>query len=182
MSVAAGRWPGKSNARDPTGSTSPPTRPSRWVLVKRLRALGGRETILAGDTLTIPDLVQSAGPAAEGVLIGVGVPTVSRLPAAGRRFVASFGRTIHGPVDPTALSYAQAADVLLDAIAASDGTRASVTAKVFATHLRNGLLGDVSFDSNGDSAAGVVTVWRIVGGRGVIYARITPPPTALARG
>jgi ABC-type branched-subunit amino acid transport system substrate-binding protein len=48
----------------------------------------------------------------------------------------------------------QATAVLLEAIAASDGTRASVTTNLFRTRVSNGMLGSFEFDENGDTTAG----------------------------
>jgi ABC-type branched-subunit amino acid transport system substrate-binding protein len=72
---------------------------------------------------------------------------------------------------------AEAAEVLLDAIARSNGTRASVTANVLGANIRNGILGNVSFDRNGDTTAGAVTIYRVVGGLPRVFAVITPPPS-----
>jgi hypothetical protein len=47
---------------------------------------------------------------------------------------------------------AQATDVVLDAIARSDGTRASVLEVLLRTRVAGGLLGDFSFDRRGTSA------------------------------
>lgn len=55
---------------------------------------------------------------------------------------------------------AQAAQVLLDAIARSDGTRASVTKELFATRVRGGILGTFGFDRNGDTTEQKVTILR----------------------
>ena len=49
---------------------------------------------------------------------------------------------------------------MLDAIARSDGTRASVVRELFATR-RRGLLGDIAFDDNGDVRDAPVTILRI---------------------
>jgi hypothetical protein len=43
--------------------------------------------------------------------------------------------------------------VLLDAIAASDGSRADVIAKLFETDVQDGLLGTFTFNENGDPQA-----------------------------
>jgi hypothetical protein len=56
-------------------------------------------------------------------------------------------------IDPYAIYGAQAAQVMLDAIAASDGTRADVTAQMFATEVTDGLLGTFSFSEDGDPVA-----------------------------
>jgi hypothetical protein len=60
---------------------------------------------------------------------------------------------------------AQAAHVLLDAIAASDGTRADVTRRVLRTRVEDGLLGDFAFDHHGDTTLNTVSVYRIEEGR-----------------
>jgi hypothetical protein len=54
----------------------------------------------------------------------------------------------------------QAAQVLLDAIARSDGTRASIVKELFATKVENGLLGSFSFDRFGDIVPAPVGVYR----------------------
>jgi ABC-type branched-subunit amino acid transport system substrate-binding protein len=52
---------------------------------------------------------------------------------------------------------AQAAEILLDAIARSDGTRSSVTRELFRTDVEDGILGDIRFDENGDLVEAPVT-------------------------
>ena len=52
---------------------------------------------------------------------------------------------------------------MLDAIARSDGTRASVTREVFRTRVEDGILGDIRFDRNGDLVDAPFTFVRIVG-------------------
>jgi ABC-type branched-subunit amino acid transport system substrate-binding protein len=66
-------------------------------------------------------------------------------------------------VEPSAVYAAQATDVLLSAIAHSDGTRASVIEELFATQVRDGLLGSFGFDENGDITESPVTILRVVG-------------------
>jgi hypothetical protein len=52
-----------------------------------------------------------------------------------------------------------------------------VTANVLGANIRNGILGNVSFDRNGDTTAGAVTIYRVVGGLPSVFAVITPPPS-----
>ena len=54
------------------------------------------------------------------------------------------------PIDPYAIYGGQAAQVMFDAIAASDGTRSDVIKKLFETKVTDGLLGSFKFDANGD--------------------------------
>jgi ABC-type branched-subunit amino acid transport system substrate-binding protein len=58
---------------------------------------------------------------------------------------------------------AQAAEILLDAIARSDGTRGSVTRELLQTTIEDGILGDIDFDENGDPVEAPVTIYRVVG-------------------
>jgi ABC-type branched-subunit amino acid transport system substrate-binding protein len=114
---------------------------------------------LRGHTFRGLALIQQAGRAAEGVVVSVPVVDPARLPAAGRRFVEAFEQAIEGQTAAHSAPTAQATEVLLDAIAASDGTRASVTRILFRTRVENGILGSFGFDANGDTTAGGVTIY-----------------------
>jgi branched-chain amino acid transport system substrate-binding protein len=150
-------------------------------LVKSLRSvLGERFHILAPDGFSpISAFARLAGPAAEGVTVSFPAAPPDRLRGEGQRFVTQFERAIGRPVEAYSVSAAQATVVLLDAIASSDGSRGSVTANVLKTHVANGILGSFSFDRNGDTTAGAVTIYRIVGGKPTIFTVITPPPSLL---
>ena len=50
---------------------------------------------------------------------------------------------------------------MLDAIARSDGTRSSVTAHVLADSVHGGILGDFTFDRNGDMVPSPVAIYRV---------------------
>jgi hypothetical protein len=66
-------------------------------------------------------------------------------------FVTTFQESLGGePVDPYAIYGAQAAVVLLDAIAASDGSREDVITQLFATDCVGCFLGDFTFSPEGD--------------------------------
>ena len=64
-------------------------------------------------------------------------------------------------VEPSAVYAAQAAEVLLDAIARSDGTRRSVVDELFRTRVENGLLGSFEFDANGDVSESPMTIVQV---------------------
>jgi ABC-type branched-subunit amino acid transport system substrate-binding protein len=84
------------------------------------------------------------------------------LPAAGARFVARFAQTQPGvDVQPYAVYAAQATEVLLAAIARSDGARPSVVDELFRLRVENGLLGSFSFDRNGDITESPVTIFEV---------------------
>jgi hypothetical protein len=77
------------------------------------------------------------------------------LDPAGRQFVAT---QRDGPINLAALYAAQATEVMLDAVARSNGTRPSVTHALLATCVRNGILGSFCFDANGDPTVIPVTI------------------------
>jgi len=56
-------------------------------------------------------------------------------------------------IDPYAIYGGQAAQVMLDAIAASDGSRSDVISKLFASNVQDGLLGSFTFNEDGDPVA-----------------------------
>ncbi len=69
------------------------------------------------------------------------------------------------------LEAAQTAELVLQAIARSDGTRASVLEELKASRVRDGLLGSFRFDRNGDVTPATVPILRITGS--------TPPGAGL---
>src|ERR1700737_4163805 len=104
----------------------------------------------------------------------VGLPN-ERLPRAGRQFVASCGQTVGGTLSTFAVYGAQAADVLLNAIARSNGTRASVTAELFKTKVVDGIIGSFAIRPSGDTTANTVTIYKIAGGKPTTFAVINVP-------
>ena len=111
-----------------------------------------------------------------------GIPN-DRLPPHGKAFLTSFAAERGGDRGPDlAASYgAQAAEILLDAIARSDGTRASVTNEIRSTEIRNGILGDISFDPKGDLVKEPFTVLREAAGKLVVDRVVVVRPGAASR-
>jgi ABC-type branched-subunit amino acid transport system substrate-binding protein len=120
------------------------------------------------------------GASAEGLLISQPGPLGERLGAEGKRFAVSFSEKFGEEPTRFALSSAQALDVLLGAIARSDGTRASVTRRLFDTHISNGILGSFWITPTGDTTLNEVTIQRVVGGRVTLYATIHVPDRLVA--
>jgi ABC-type branched-subunit amino acid transport system substrate-binding protein len=135
------------------------------AVVKALRdQLGGRLAILAPAGLTpISSLLADAGPGAAGTFVAIpGVIDADRFGRASARFVRSLSAALGGQrPEPSAVYAAQAMEVVLDAIARSDGTRGSVLTALFQTRIRDGLVGSVSFDRNGDVQDSPVTILRV---------------------
>jgi branched-chain amino acid transport system substrate-binding protein len=133
-----------------------------------LRArLGRRVALIASDGFW-----GVSGPDARGMYIGnYGIPN-AELPASGKQFLEELEASGGDPgPDFTAVYGAQAAEILLDAIARSDGTRSSVTRELRATRVEDGLLGDIRFDRYGDLVEGPVTIFRMTG-KGPVVDRV----------
>jgi ABC-type branched-subunit amino acid transport system substrate-binding protein len=107
---------------------------------------------------------------------------------AGERFSRDLGETAHGQY---ALQSAQATEVVLQAIARSDGTRASVLKELRATDVRDGLFGSFHFDRYGDMTPARVTILRVTGRtppgltlpsslEGAVVDRVVTVPASLA--
>jgi len=149
-------------------------------LIKDIRAGVPGVKIMAPDGFTpISADVQTAGGAANNMTVSVaGLPN-SQLKGAGKAFVKGFTKAV-GPPDPYAVYAAQAAEVMIAAIARSNGTRADVAKQLFNTKVKNGILGSFTINKNGDTSSNPVTIYMIKGGKSTNY-KVIVPPTSLVR-
>jgi len=140
-------------------------------LVKELRTqLGPRVQIVLGDGfLPASRMLRVLGPTARTLYLSMGGGAgESRLSPAGRRFLkdslATEGATRSKNPFPMYRMYAaQAAEVMLDAIARSDGTRASVTRELMRPRVAKGVFEPFRIDRNGDTSRQSMTILRPVG-------------------
>jgi ABC-type branched-subunit amino acid transport system substrate-binding protein len=140
------------------------------ALVKALRQrLGPHVALIAPDAfLPVRDLLHAAGPAALGMYISIPGATSEALPPAGQRLMRALAASEPSGTVPGGTNYvpeaAQAAEVVLAAIARSTGTRSSVLHQLQATRVTNGILGSFRFDPSGDMTPAPVSFFRITGG------------------
>jgi len=137
------------------------------AVIRTLRKrLGPGVDVMAPDSFAPAGVLRHVvGPTARGIFFTYPGVVTTRLPPAGARFLRRFTRTQSGvTVESFAIFAAQATEVMLDAIARSDGTRASVVSAVFATRLRDQLIGDIEFDARGDLKVAPITIMRVTGG------------------
>jgi ABC-type branched-subunit amino acid transport system substrate-binding protein len=129
---------------------------------------------------------QEAGRAADGLYVALPVllPAAPDLTPAARRFAREFGAAAD---EDGVLSAAQATETVLEAIARSDGTRASVLRELRATRNTEGILGPFSFDRYGDITPTRFTILRVTDEtpedrrlsriRGAVVDRVVEVPT-----
>jgi branched-chain amino acid transport system substrate-binding protein len=145
-------------------------------LVEDLRKELGRDVVIVGSSGFFEAKPADFGPAGEGMLIALGGVPPEKLPATGRSFLRSLGkpafvqRQAYGAPEA-----AQSTDVLLDAIARSDGSRASVVDELFKTDVKNGVLGSFRFDRYGDIDPAAVAFLRIENGKAVVDRVVRVP-------
>jgi branched-chain amino acid transport system substrate-binding protein len=154
--------------------------PGSVRLLRDLRSrLGPGAQFVATSDFDPPAALLASAPA-EGLAISQPGPLGEHLTTAGRRYAASFSKKFGAEPTGFALSSAQAIDVLLDAIARSDGTRASVTRRLFDPRVTNGILGSFWITPTGDTSLNAITIHRVVGGKLTTYATIVVPDTLVA--
>ncbi|MCW3018036.1 MAG: Extracellular ligand-binding receptor [Solirubrobacterales bacterium] len=144
-------------------------------LIRALRAaLGHKGVLIAPDGFSPAGLDKQVRAAGEGMYISVPGATLAGLNPLGQEIARRFGPYRLGSGGP--VYAAEAAEVLLTAIAHSDGTRDSVTRAVFATRIKNGILGTFAFDRNGDSTYNPVLIYQVLRGRARLNRVVTAPP------
>ena len=137
------------------------------VIRDKVAVLGpndGDVKLLAPDGFTTQQTIDEAGEAAAGMYMSVAGVPIDEFTGEGATFAEEFGATLGGqPIDPYAIYGAQAARILLDAIAESDGSRQSVIENLFNTTVENGYLGNFEINENGDpsGAEGAVVGFTI---------------------
>jgi branched-chain amino acid transport system substrate-binding protein len=137
------------------------------TLIRQLRTtLGDDVTLMATEGMfPITVLRGRAGDAAEGMLITLSSVPNERLEGPGADFLAAFRKATSQNPCCYAVHVAQATEALLAAIAASDGSRASVTDAMLNLHVRDGIIGDFKFDEHGDVTPPLVSVYRVTNGQ-----------------
>ena len=98
------------------------------VIKDKVAVLGandGKVKLFAPDGFTTQQTIDEAPEAAPGMFLSVAGVPIDEFKGKGAEFAAAFKPRLGGkPVDPYAIYGAQAAQVMLDAIGASDGSRA----------------------------------------------------------
>jgi len=126
------------------------------VIKDKVATLGpndGKVKLFAPDGFTTQQTIDEAGTAAAGMWMSVAGVPIDQFTGAGAEFAAEFKPTLGGKeIDPYAIYGAQAAQIMLDAIAASDGSRSSVIEQLFAAKVTDGFLGSFEINENGDPA------------------------------
>jgi branched-chain amino acid transport system substrate-binding protein len=153
--------------------------------VKVLGPNDGDVKLLLPDGFTtdaIFDPAEGGTPDAKDAFFSVAGVPIDEFKGAGAEFASQFQeeKLAGDPVDPYAIYAAQAAEVMLDAIAEAGADRAAIIDAIFATEVTDGLIGTFSFDENGDptGAQGAVVGFTIYSGTDKLESVTTVTPKA----
>lgn len=155
--------------------------PGCGALIRELRAaVGPHVSIIAPDGFTpLPATIEAAGAkGAEGLYVSeLGMPPSGFGPL-GKEIARRF--TPSQPDSGGSAYAAEAAQVLLDAIAASNRTRASVTKHLFGVHEGGAIVKNLGFDGDGDPTVNPFTIMRVHKGKARFDRIVSPPPSRAA--
>jgi branched-chain amino acid transport system substrate-binding protein len=146
-------------------------------LMQDLRAtLDDGVTLMATEGMFPVTVLRSrAGAAAEGLLVTLSSVANERLQGAGADFLARFRKATSQDPCCYTVHVAQATHAVLDAIAASDGSRRSVTRALLGLRVTDGVIGDFHFDENGDVTPPLVSVYRMTDGKQKLFEVVENP-------
>jgi branched-chain amino acid transport system substrate-binding protein len=140
------------------------------VIKDKVKVLGDNETVklYMPDGFTTQQTIDEAGVEnTRGAYFSVAGVPAEEFTGRGAEFVTEFQEVLGDePIDPYAVYGAQATQVLLDAIAASDYSRAGIIESMFGVTVEDGFLGSFSFSEGGDPelASGAVVGFSIFRG------------------
>jgi branched-chain amino acid transport system substrate-binding protein len=127
------------------------------VIKDKVAVLGpntGQVKLLAPDGFTAQATIDESGVNnARGMFMSVAGVPVDEFKGEGQTFITEFKEILgNEPVDPYAAYGAQAAKIMLDAIAKGGDDRAAVIQAIFDTKVTDGILGTFEINENGDPA------------------------------
>ena len=139
------------------------------LIKDKVAALGDNNKVklMFSDGFVISSLFEEAGPKnVEGAYGTAPTLPVEQVSGAGKELLDSFQQAEGGKnIEVYTIYAAAAAQVFLEAIKNSDGSREDVTRQVFEVNLEDTIVGPMSFDENGDPATKFETVYQAKGGK-----------------
>jgi branched-chain amino acid transport system substrate-binding protein len=138
-------------------------------LVKdKVSTVGDNETVpmVVSDGFVLSSLFEEAGPdILEGAYGTAPTFPPDKLTGAGKEFFDAFSEAEGGkPLEVYTVYAAAAAQVTIDAISRSDGSREDVIAKLFETDIPDSVTGPMSFNDEGDPENATETIYQAKGG------------------
>ncbi len=137
-------------------------------LVKdKVSIVGDNEKVklMVADGFVLSTLFEEAGPDnVNGAFGSAPTKPPEQITGAGKEFFDTFQIPEGQSLQVYSVYAAAAAQVILDAISRSDGTREDVVAKMLETSLPDSVIGPLEFDANGDPTSGLESIYSATGG------------------
>ncbi len=146
-------------------------------LMQDIKAVNPKIQLQMPDGFSDPNANGAVG---NGAYISVAGQPPKSLTGEGAKFVKSFSKLIGTTPNPYAAYGAQAAQVLLRAIAQSGGQRANVVKALFGMTVTNGILGSFTINNQGDTSGTAITIYRQKG-KQLIPVKTLVPPASLVK-
>jgi branched-chain amino acid transport system substrate-binding protein len=127
------------------------------------------------------DRAEGGTPNAKGAYFSVAGVGIDQYKGAALEWIEGFKQSTNAEsISPYSVLAAQSAQVLLDAIENSDGSRSEVIENVFDTQVDDGLIGSFAFNENGDlsGASGAAILFTIYIGTTELKTEVTTGPEA----
>jgi branched-chain amino acid transport system substrate-binding protein len=136
------------------------------LIKDKVAGVGDNEKVklLASDGFVLSSIFDESGGKVEGAWGTAPTKPVDKLTGEGKTLVEEFAKKDGKTVEVYTTYAMAAAQVALDAISRSDGSREDVVAKLFETDLPDSVVGAIKFDENGDLAGGIESVYKATGG------------------
>jgi branched-chain amino acid transport system substrate-binding protein len=132
------------------------------VVKDKVAVVGDNDAVklLVSDGMVTQSIFDEAGQdSLQGAYGSAPVINPEDLTGVGADFIAAY-EAEHGPPEVYTAYAAAAAQVILDAIARSDGSREDIIAKMFETDIPDGIVGPMAFDENGDPRQRQISIFR----------------------
>jgi branched-chain amino acid transport system substrate-binding protein len=136
------------------------------LIKDKVSTVGDNEQVklLASDGFVLSSVFDESGGKVEGAWGTAPTKPVDKLTGEGKALVEEFAEK-EGKAIEVYTTYAMAAaQVALDAISRSDGSREDIIAKLFETNLPDTVVGAMEFNEDGDPASGVESVYKATNG------------------
>jgi branched-chain amino acid transport system substrate-binding protein len=132
------------------------------VVKDKVAVVGDNDAVklLVSDGFVLDSLFDEAGSDnIDGAYGSAPVLNPEDLTGAGKTFLDAY-RAKYGEPEVYTAYAAAAAQVLVDAISRSDGSREDVVAKMFETNIADGIVGPMAFNANGDPKQGLISIFQ----------------------
>lgn len=136
-------------------------------LARQMRELGIKAPLLGGETINTAKFIELAGPAAEGHIASTPGAALSRRPL-GKAFADQYRRRYQQEIGLYAPYFYDAVMVLASAMQQAGSSEPAKVLSALRAIRHPGITADIEFDANGDLRRGLLSIFRVVGGKWVL--------------